>query len=183
METGPALPCFPKDFSVFFPFLLFLKRGSPGTGRAWFDPRAAAQPGTAALHRGQRLGGAGEGLPALLGEKSLPGETGRGWDEGGTLGRGMEPQLCQSGTPTRSGAGEGAHPNSLMPSRASQGAGMSQPHPASPRPLLGSPPRPGSREAPWDAGIVLMGWQPGGKDRPGLQCGLWKRAIFSHLSF
>lgn len=127
METGPALPCFPKYFNVFFPFLLFLKRGSPGTGRAWFDPRAAAQPGTAALHRGQRLGGAGEGLPALLGEKSLPGETGRGWDEGETLGRGMEPQLCQSGTPTRSGAGEGAHPSSLMPSRASQGAEMSQP--------------------------------------------------------
>lgn len=127
METGPALPCFPKDFSVFFPFLLFLKRGSPGTGRAWFDPRAAAQPGTAALHRGQWLGGEQErGCQPSWG-RNPSGKTGRGWDEEGTLGRGMEPQLCQSGTPTRSGAGEGAHPNSLMASRASQGAGMSQP--------------------------------------------------------
>lgn len=35
-----------------------------------------------------------------------------------TLGWGIELQLCQSGTPAQSSAGEGAHPNSLMPSRA-----------------------------------------------------------------
>lgn len=112
-----------QRISVCFSLPSFFKAGSQGTGRAWFNPRAAAQPGTAALHRGQgRAGGAGEGLSALLGEKSLPGETQRGWDEGGTvtLGGGMEPQLCQSGTPTQSGAEERANPNSLRPSRTSQ---------------------------------------------------------------
>lgn len=169
----------------FFPFLLFLKHGSQGTGRARFNPRAAAQPGTAALHRGQGLGGAGEGLSDLLGENSLPGET--GWDEGGTVtfGGGMEPQLCQSGTPTQSGAGEGAHPNSLMPTRTSQ---VSQPSsclsqdPA----LLPSKPReqrspPACRDcAEWDGSQpTRTGWGCSAGSGKGL---FLATSVFSHLS-
>lgn len=69
-RASPAM--ISKGFQCFqfFPFLLFLKCGCQGTRRAWFNPRAVAQPDTAALHRG--LGGAGERLSALLEENHIP---------------------------------------------------------------------------------------------------------------
>lgn len=95
-----------------------------------------------------------------------------------TLGWGMEPQLDQSGTPAQSSAGEGAHPNSLMPNWAS----WDVPTLIVSLPGLHSAPLQ-AQEAEKPPRMQGLGWQPAGKDRLGLHCRLWKRAIFSHLSF
>lgn len=184
MGTEPALPCFLKDFRVFFPFLLFLKRGSQGTGRAWFNPRAAAQPGTAVLTRGQGLGGSRRGAVSPSGEEITARGHGErlGWRDSDLGSGGWNPSSARLGPPQGAVLGRG-HIPIPMPSGASQDAGMSQPSPClcQDPALLHSEPR--EQRSPQGAGIVLSGMAASRQGQAGAAVQAHRRAIFRHLSF